>query len=109
MNKPKWAKVRKYKVVSKDNLSCLKPHERWPAGGSILAYKHSSIVVSPDGIDRSSLKLCNRGIHAFATRGEADSFIYNDEKIITVWSNKWYGNSSKVRALRVWVGRKVEL
>jgi len=112
MKKPKWAKCRRYKIVLKEgNCSPITFADRISDKGdvgSILQYYPRTIVVSPNGVNKSSRRTCARGIHAYKSGIHAyeNRSLIRWEKIITVWAAKWYGKScdNKCRAYRVWVG-----
>jgi len=107
MKKPQWAKCRRYKIVTVWNYSPIDLNNRNKDkgdAGTTLQYIPRTIVVSPNGVNKSSSITCGRGIHAYKDR--INNTLSAGEKYITVWAAKWYSNPArdKYRAYRVWVG-----
>ena len=122
MKKPKWAKLRRYKVVrvtiTKSGIpkpiyqSVMVPVERakhcsGKGKGIILTYRLGTVQTSPNGLCLNPNHTCGRGIHAWRTKAIAQYEVqyYFGSAILSVWAAKWVGTGRKQRAYRVWVGR----
>src|SRR3990167_6719967 len=118
MKRPKWAKLRRYKVVQvTDSASGIRSYKSvmslsirakgcsGKGKGTILIYHPGTIQISPNGLCLNREHTCGRGIHAWRTRAIARDHAWSSSAIFPVWAARWVGTGKKQRAYRVWVGQ----
>ena len=108
--RPKWARYKRCKVVTKHFMSAYYPwqrtNEEGKSHGRMLTYNPGSVVVSPNGVCKHNSHKCCRGIHAYSVI-RAKDYVLHPDIILNVYAAKWYGGreKDKWRAHRVWVGQ----
>src|SRR3990167_10000965 len=99
MKRPKWAKHKRYKIVTENRTSYIAPSRRGfgcsESRGFRLWYPPRTIVTSPNGVCRKRTHDCCRGIHAYTKSGVILHLPTSRENIIAleVYAVQWYGDA----------------